>query len=57
MRAAPQPLRRILSLAELSSECLLTCAEYLATVRQTPRNTKQRDRLWQTFVEANAANT
>lgn len=56
MRAAPQPTLA-LSLAELRMERARARAEYLTCTRQMSGDTKERARLWQAFVEANAAYT
>ena len=55
MRAAPQPARRTLALAELYAERDRARAEYLAATRQIPRDTAHRACLWRAFVQANAA--
>lgn len=57
MRATTQPARRTLSLAELRAERDRARVEYLSATRQSPRDTKERTRLWWVFVEANVAYT
>lgn len=56
MRAAPQP-PQALSLAELRNQRDRTRAEYLTGTHHMSRDTKERARLWRTFVEANTAYT